>query len=1034
MWAFDSFDRLIVWSNVMAPILADLMLYSTIIGGIGLLGARLLKKRGAVYQSVFLRLSLLAILITPMAALVLSSFDVMGIRLPMAQVKRPDTIRVFAAPNASAPVQKNLTFKQPAPQEPVRTNDTPIRGKDLQNRKTSQASSTDIGAAASNPDDSHMKKESPLSSPGGNSISPGKVKEINKPGMFAALFPFLYVTISLVWILVSLILLLKAVFHNLYIKYLLLTAYDANPAHVKTCRALAEELHVKPPRVLQSPRVKRSFLAGFFSPTIVLPLHENEVSMSSREVFLHEFAHMIRRDHLWNLVCQMGKIILPLQPLMWLLAREIEVTSEYVCDDYVVVYGKSNKKYAFQLYSMAKMLQAERREVSAGVGIFSVRSYLLKRIERILDQSHSRFLTLKFHEMLSFIVLFLSFVVLTGFISFKGEALKRKAMNGNSYSRGNTHSLSLTNKTQENQPSSADFKSVSEKSATPTGVTSRENQKENAVSPKTENLSEDASSPYDILVQSDSPVVSNPFLALLTTEPNSDTQAAPVTNTPAASVPELKLESAADVSVPTGRTDGKSSNETKEHLGSHNALVKPEPIEMKINPGIAANIIPAGIKSEQFASVVTLTQNFRSLTPLDMRARTLQYTSASASQLDPVWSPDGKSIAFTDGQYGVWVVPAEGGEPVLVYDNYYKSSWHGIKFHSVGSMDTFGFTPDGQKLLFQYFLIDENRGTKVTMERDKYGSVTIYQIDGLVPVIMSVDIKTGTIAAVRQEAEKGQYSHNGRYLAFINYDHRYFTDPNESFHMQDLTVQDTGTGEIRYLTYGQYRIQNFCFAPDGVSVLAYMTPRDGSSSAGIYRIPLKGGKAEKLPVSLAGESGGNLQCSPDGRWIIYSEKRSDQHTIVYYDVLTGAERRKTLPAATKGVSLSPDGTKFCSVMDTGISEPVFKLFLSGSLNMPAGVQTIAPVGFAIRGNYPNPFNQSTVIEYTLPESGEVTLEIYNVLGQKVRRLVSETIQPGRHTARWDGRTDKGLTVSTGTYIMRLSMGKFVVTKNIMVLK
>ena len=489
-----------------------------------------------------------------------------------------------------------------------------------------------------------------------------------------------------------------------------------------------------------------------------------------------------------------------------------------------------------------------------------------------------------------------------------------------------------------------------------------------------------------------------------------------------------------DGNVQAGGIDEITGRERKEKNGSYHAFVKTEPAELKINPGISSNQQPLGNAIEQFTGLVSLTENFQSLSVLDLRARTLHYTSTSSNQLDPVWSPDSKKIAFTDGKYGVWIVPSGGGEPVLVYDNYYKSNWNGIKFHSVGSMDTFCFSPDGQNLLFQYYVIDENRGSTVTVIKDKYGNVRGYDVDGLIPFIMSVNINTGEIVTVMEQAQKGRYSANGKYLGFINYDHRALTYPASLFHMYDIAVMNITDKEIKYLTDGQYRVKNFCFTSDNSSVIACMTPKDGSAPIGLYRIPIRGGKAERFPVELETESCDYLQCSENGEWLIYTENKAGEQSIAYYDVLTGAQRRKTLQAATKSVSLSPDGGKFCSVMEIAGAEPVFRLFTSASLAASAGVQTVAPVGFALKGNFPNPFNQSTVIEYTLPASGRVTLEIYNVLGQKIRQLVSETVRPGHHAVRWDGRNDKGQTVSSGTYIMRLSMGRNVVTKNMMVIK
>ena len=103
-------------------------------------------------------------------------------------------------------------------------------------------------------------------------------------------------------------------------------------------------------------------------------------------------------------------------------------------------------------------------------------------------------------------------------------------------------------------------------------------------------------------------------------------------------------------------------------------------------------------------------------------------------------------------------------------------------------------------------------------------------------------------------------------------------------------------------------------------------------------------------------------------------------------------------------------------------------------NFGTGVETEKPLEFVLQGNFPNPFNPSTSIQFSLAKAGKVNLAIYNVAGQKVRELVSETLQPGIHEVRWDGRNEKGQTVSTGTYIVRLGMGRNVVTKKMTMLK
>ena len=66
-------------------------------------------------------------------------------------------------------------------------------------------------------------------------------------------------------------------------------------------------------------------------------------------------------------------------------------------------------------------------------------------------------------------------------------------------------------------------------------------------------------------------------------------------------------------------------------------------------------------------------------------------------------------------------------------------------------------------------------------------------------------------------------------------------------------------------------------------------------------------------------------------------------------------------------------------------------------------------------NYPNPFNPSTTIEYSLPESGEVEISIYNIKGQKVKQLVRECQEPGTHTILWDGKDTENKSVGSGVY-------------------
>ena len=95
---------------------------------------------------------------------------------------------------------------------------------------------------------------------------------------------------------------------------------------------------------------------------------------------------------------------------------------------------------------------------------------------------------------------------------------------------------------------------------------------------------------------------------------------------------------------------------------------------------------------------------------------------------------------------------------------------------------------------------------------------------------------------------------------------------------------------------------------------------------------------------------------------------------------------------------------------------------------------VIPGKFALRQNFPNPFNPTTEIRYDLPEEGFVSLAIYNMVGQKVRTLRSETMQPGYHSMVWDGRNDVGSQVATGMYFYSIHTGSFQATKKMLFLK
>ena len=93
-----------------------------------------------------------------------------------------------------------------------------------------------------------------------------------------------------------------------------------------------------------------------------------------------------------------------------------------------------------------------------------------------------------------------------------------------------------------------------------------------------------------------------------------------------------------------------------------------------------------------------------------------------------------------------------------------------------------------------------------------------------------------------------------------------------------------------------------------------------------------------------------------------------------------------------------------------------------------------PAKYALHPNYPNPFNPATTIAFDLPEKRFVRLEVYNVRGQLVSRLVEKELPAGFHRVSWNGRDRRGNALSSGVYIYRLKAGSFVETRKMILMR
>ncbi len=110
------------------------------------------------------------------------------------------------------------------------------------------------------------------------------------------------------------------------------------------------------------------------------------------------------------------------------------------------------------------------------------------------------------------------------------------------------------------------------------------------------------------------------------------------------------------------------------------------------------------------------------------------------------------------------------------------------------------------------------------------------------------------------------------------------------------------------------------------------------------------------------------------------------------------------------------------------AEEIFDITISRDLNVSNELET-SPNSYELNQNYPNPFNPSTNITYSIPESGDVTLEVFNIQGQRVATLVNGRQSAGSHMATFDASN-----LASGVYTYRLVSGNYVEVRKMLLIK
>jgi len=130
----------------------------------------------------------------------------------------------------------------------------------------------------------------------------------------------------------------------------------------------------------------------------------------------------------------------------------------------------------------------------------------------------------------------------------------------------------------------------------------------------------------------------------------------------------------------------------------------------------------------------------------------------------------------------------------------------------------------------------------------------------------------------------------------------------------------------------------------------------------------------------------------------------------------------------------PKGTKIYGSVDYAPALCTAPALAPAFMEVPAAEADV-PTRFALSQNYPNPFNPVTTVTYSVPNPGGfVRIELFDVAGRLVTRLVNEQKSAGVYQAIWNGRNEKGQPAATGVYFVRMQSGSFVETRKLLMLK
>ncbi len=310
---------------------------------------------------------------------------------------------------------------------------------------------------------------------------------------------------------------------------------------------------------------------------------------------------------------------------------------------------------------------------------------------------------------------------------------------------------------------------------------------------------------------------------------------------------------------------------------------------------------------------------------------------------------------------------------------------------------------------------------------------TLYATNSGANALTIVDVESGQVRTV-EIANAGE----GLYGIAATTDKIFTTDIAGS-QVLVLSPQGRITGRIPVPA----KPRSLALAPDGKTL--YVTSMD---TGRLTAIDADGATvAHTIDLGVSGTFA--IAASPDGRKLYSTAYREGALLVV--DAASGTLHKKlAIGRNPRAIAFAPDGTQAyvtssfsneIHIVDA-VRDSVVGHYATGqnprgiALTQPVRPTTTVrhPTHFSLAPTFPNPFNGSTQITYTLAAETPVELHVYNALGQAVRTLLRQQRAAGTHRIYWDGKDDQGRALASGTYLLIMRAGAVHQTTKMLLLR